>query len=110
MEFFSERIGLYAYEKLANVEAAGLGGGTETFRHGIREYYGLYMNMNVSTTDFRGVMERVCGIQGPEGHIRFRCRLRARIRHLGSGYLAVGGDGTLHQEEMSSLQRVPPFC
>jgi aminopeptidase N len=29
MEFFSERIGPYAYEKLANVQAAGLGGGTE---------------------------------------------------------------------------------
>jgi aminopeptidase N len=29
IEFFSERIGPYPYEKLANVEAAGLGGGTE---------------------------------------------------------------------------------
>jgi aminopeptidase N len=29
LEFFSERIGPYSYEKLANVESAGLGGGTE---------------------------------------------------------------------------------
>ncbi|MEX2282902.1 MAG: M1 family metallopeptidase [Gemmatimonadota bacterium] len=29
MEFFSERIGPYPYGKLANVQAAGLGGGTE---------------------------------------------------------------------------------
>ena len=29
MEFFSEHIGPYSYEKLANVEAAGFGGGTE---------------------------------------------------------------------------------
>jgi aminopeptidase N len=29
MELFSNRVGPYAYEKLANVEAAGLGGGTE---------------------------------------------------------------------------------
>jgi aminopeptidase N len=29
MAFFSERIGPYAYEKLANVEAAGMGGGME---------------------------------------------------------------------------------
>ncbi len=29
IEFFSERIGPYPYEKLANVQAAGLGGGTE---------------------------------------------------------------------------------
>lgn len=29
MEFFSEHIGPYPYEKLANVQAAGLGGGTE---------------------------------------------------------------------------------
>ena len=29
IEFFSEKIGPYPYEKLANVQAAGLGGGTE---------------------------------------------------------------------------------
>ena len=29
IEFFSERVGPYPYEKLANVQAAGLGGGTE---------------------------------------------------------------------------------
>lgn len=29
IEFFSEKIGEYPYEKLANVQAAGLGGGTE---------------------------------------------------------------------------------
>ena len=29
LEFFSERIGPFPYEKLANVQAAGMGGGTE---------------------------------------------------------------------------------
>lgn len=29
MEFFSEQVGLYSYEKLANVKAAGFSGGTE---------------------------------------------------------------------------------
>jgi hypothetical protein len=28
-EFFSENVGPYAYQKLAHVEAAGMGGGTE---------------------------------------------------------------------------------
>ncbi len=37
MEFFSERIGPYSYEKLANVEAAGFGGGTE---HASAIFYG----------------------------------------------------------------------
>jgi len=37
LEFFSERIGPYAYEKLANVAAAGLGGGTE---HASAIFYG----------------------------------------------------------------------
>jgi aminopeptidase N len=37
MEFFSEHIGPYAYEKLANVEAAGLSGGTE---HASAIFYG----------------------------------------------------------------------
>jgi aminopeptidase N len=37
MEFFSEAIGPYAYEKLANVEAAGFGGGTE---HASAIFYG----------------------------------------------------------------------
>jgi aminopeptidase N len=37
MEFFSEHVGPYAYEKLANVEAAGFGGGTE---HASAIFYG----------------------------------------------------------------------
>lgn len=37
MEFFSEWIGPYSYEKLANVEAAGFGGGTE---HASAIFYG----------------------------------------------------------------------
>ena len=37
MEFFSEKIGPYSYEKLANVEAAGFGGGTE---HASAIFYG----------------------------------------------------------------------
>jgi aminopeptidase N len=37
LEFFSERIGPYSYEKLANVEAAGFGGGTE---HASAIFYG----------------------------------------------------------------------
>ena len=37
IEFFSERIGPYAYEKLANVAAAGLSGGTE---HASAIFYG----------------------------------------------------------------------
>ncbi|MFN0084652.1 MAG: M1 family metallopeptidase [Blastocatellia bacterium] len=37
MEFFSEYIGPYPYEKLANVEAAGFGGGTE---HASAIFYG----------------------------------------------------------------------
>ena len=37
MEFFSEHIGPYSYEKLANVEAAGFGGGTE---HASAIFYG----------------------------------------------------------------------
>ena len=37
MEFFSEQIGPYSYEKLANVEAAGFGGGTE---HASAIFYG----------------------------------------------------------------------
>jgi aminopeptidase N len=37
MEFFSERIGPYSYEKLANVEAAGIRGGTE---HASAIFYG----------------------------------------------------------------------
>lgn len=37
VEFFSERIGPYSYEKLANVEAAGFGGGTE---HASAIFYG----------------------------------------------------------------------
>ena len=37
MEFFSDRIGPYSYEKLANVEAAGFGGGTE---HASAIFYG----------------------------------------------------------------------
>src|SRR5262245_9839 len=37
LEFFSEQIGLYSYEKLANVEAAGFGGGTE---HASAIFYG----------------------------------------------------------------------
>ena len=37
MEFFSNRIGPYSYEKLANVEAAGFGGGTE---HASAIFYG----------------------------------------------------------------------
>jgi aminopeptidase N len=36
-EFFSEKIGPYSYEKLANVEAAGFGGGTE---HASAIFYG----------------------------------------------------------------------
>jgi aminopeptidase N len=36
-EFFSDRVGPYAYEKLAHVEAAGLGGGTE---HASAIFYG----------------------------------------------------------------------
>jgi aminopeptidase N len=36
-EFFSENIGSYAYEKLAHVEAAGMGGGTE---HATNIFYG----------------------------------------------------------------------
>jgi aminopeptidase N len=37
IEFFSEQIGPYSYEKLANVEAAGFGGGTE---HASAIFYG----------------------------------------------------------------------
>jgi aminopeptidase N len=37
MEFFGEHIGPYSYEKLANVEAAGFGGGTE---HASAIFYG----------------------------------------------------------------------
>ena len=37
MEFYSENIGPYSYEKLANVEAAGFGGGTE---HASAIFYG----------------------------------------------------------------------
>lgn len=37
MEFFAERIGPYPYEKLAHVEAAGFGGGTE---HASAIFYG----------------------------------------------------------------------
>jgi aminopeptidase N len=37
MEFLSEHVGPYAYEKLANVEAAGFGGGTE---HASAIFYG----------------------------------------------------------------------
>ena len=37
VEFFSENIGSYSYEKLANVEAAGFGGGTE---HASAIFYG----------------------------------------------------------------------
>jgi aminopeptidase N len=37
LEFFSEHIGPYSYEKLANVEAAGLNGGTE---HASAIFYG----------------------------------------------------------------------
>lgn len=37
LEFFSESIGPYSYEKLANVEAAGFGGGTE---HASAIFYG----------------------------------------------------------------------
>jgi len=37
LEFFSEEIGPYSYEKLANVEAAGFGGGTE---HASAIFYG----------------------------------------------------------------------
>ena len=37
MEFFSEHIGPYSYEKLANIEAAGFGGGTE---HASAIFYG----------------------------------------------------------------------
>jgi len=36
-EFFSERVGPYAYQKLAHVEAAGMGGGTE---HATNIFYG----------------------------------------------------------------------
>jgi len=36
-EFFSDRVGPYAYEKLAHVEAAGMGGGTE---HASNIFYG----------------------------------------------------------------------
>jgi aminopeptidase N len=37
LEFFSEHVGPYSYEKLANVEAAGFGGGTE---HASAIFYG----------------------------------------------------------------------
>jgi aminopeptidase N len=37
MEFFSDYVGRYSYEKLANVEAAGFGGGTE---HASAIFYG----------------------------------------------------------------------
>jgi aminopeptidase N len=36
-EFFSDRVGAFAYEKLAHVEAAGMGGGTE---HASNIFYG----------------------------------------------------------------------
>ena len=36
-EFFSENVGAYAYQKLAHVEAAGMGGGTE---HATNIFYG----------------------------------------------------------------------
>ena len=39
MEFYSEQIGPYSYEKLANVEAAGFGGGTE---HASAIFYGEF--------------------------------------------------------------------
>jgi aminopeptidase N len=37
LEFYSDRIGPYSYQKLANVESAGLGGGTE---HASEIFYG----------------------------------------------------------------------
>lgn len=37
MEFFSEKVGPYSYEKLANVQAAGIAGGTE---HATAIFYG----------------------------------------------------------------------
>ena len=50
MEFFSEQIGPYSYEKLANVEAAGFGGGTE---HASAIFYGensILTNPNTGVT------------------------------------------------------------
>jgi aminopeptidase N len=56
MEFYSDRIGPYSYEKLANVEAAGFGGGTE---HASAIFYGensILMNPNT------GVMRSGTGL------------------------------------------------
>ena len=52
MEFFSEHIGPYSYEKLANVEAAGFGGGTE---HASAIFYGENSILNHPGTALTGV-------------------------------------------------------
>ena len=50
MEFFSDRVGPYPYEKLANVQAAGLSGGTE---HASAIFYG---ETAVGTRQLAGVV------------------------------------------------------
>jgi aminopeptidase N len=52
MEFFSEHIGPYSYEKLANVEAAGFGGGTE---HASAIFYGENSILNRPGAALTGV-------------------------------------------------------
>lgn len=56
MEFFSERIGPYSYEKLANVEAAGFGGGTE---HASAIFYG---ENSILTNPATGVVRSGTGL------------------------------------------------
>lgn len=53
VEFFSEQIGPYSYEKLADVEAAGFGGGTE---HASAIFYG---ENSILTTPATGVTRPV---------------------------------------------------
>lgn len=56
MEFFSENIGPYSYEKLANIEAAGFGGGTE---HASAIFYG---ENSILTDPATGVSRRGFGL------------------------------------------------
>jgi aminopeptidase N len=56
MEFYNDRIGPYSYEKLANVEAAGFGGGTE---HASAIFYG---ENSILTNPTTGVTRQGTGL------------------------------------------------
>ena len=64
--------------------------GTETFWAGIREYYRRHRDGNVSTDDFRRVMEEVSG-QDLAGF--FQQWLEAARLARGERYLALSGRG-----------------